>query len=63
MQIVEILILAFVLSELIVLLYHILKMRMYERTIEDHMTKMDSHIDALDKHATKLDQLLKESQK
>jgi len=69
-QILEALILTLVLVELMVLLYHIFKMRTYERkieahilTMEEHMTKMDSHIDALDKHLTKLDELLKEGRK
>jgi len=69
-QILEILILALVLAELVVLLFHIFKMGVYERSIEAHilkmeeyMTKMDIHIDALDRHVIKLDELLKKSKK
>ena len=66
----EELILVFVSVEIVHLLYHIYRMRAYEKKIDQHITKMDEHLlkmdqhlNGLEKHITKLDEFLEKSKK
>ena len=69
-QLLEELILLLVSIELVQLLYHIYKMRTYEKKIDKHLIKMDEHILKMNQHVseieermTKLDKFLEKSRK
>jgi len=58
-QLLEELILAVVIIELIELAYHIYKMRKYEKKIDQHLAKMDTHMHRMEQHLHELENLVK----
>lgn len=53
-ELLEGLILALLIIELVELGYHIYKIRGYEKKIDQHLTKMDTHIAAMEQHIHEL---------
>jgi hypothetical protein len=58
-ELMEILILVLVSTEVIELAYHISKMNLHERKIDQYLIKMNEHVDKINLHMFKMDQHLK----